>query len=530
MSLPGRPKGEYRSAQHEGTPVMQRAAVPLWRQLHVRVALIAVAALVLLSAALLVIARHYAALSSLEATQRMNLGIARYIVDHQDGTLIDAQGRADRTRMKALALHVMMINPSVEVYLLDREGRVLAHALEGLQGPDPVGRTVDLAPAQALLNTPIDALRFPVLGDDPRRPGARNIISAAPIAAADVPPGVPGAMSGYLYVVLNGQALQGVTASLANSDAQREMLIGLLLATAVAALLLVLVLRKLTRPLRELTLQVQAFRPDAQRGSGAAPGGEIEQLAQATQAMRERIDEDFARLDEANRLRRELVSNISHDLRSPLASIQGYVETVLLRGDQLDAATRAQHLRTALRHANQLGRRVADLFELSKLDAGRVEPQCEVFCMAELLQDVVQSYQLAAQQRGVKLALAAGSHAQAKVQADIALIERVLQNLIDNALRHTPQDGDVTVALDAAAAQIQVSVTDSGSGIAREHLPHIFERYWQASDATGTHPGASAGLGLAIVKRILDLHGSVVRVRSELARGTRIEFGLPQAG
>jgi signal transduction histidine kinase len=130
----------------------------------------------------------------------------------------------------------------------------------------------------------------------------------------------------------------------------------------------------------------------------------------------------------------------------------------------------------------------------------------------------------------VKLALAAGSHAQAKVRADIALIERVLQNLIDNALRHTPQHGDVTVALDAAASQIQVSVTDSGSGIAREHLPHIFERYWRASDDTGTHPGASAGLGLAIVKRILDLHGSVVRVRSELARGTRIEFGLPQAG
>jgi signal transduction histidine kinase len=507
---------------------MRRAGgLPLWRRLHVRVALIVVPVLLLLSAALLLMARHYAGLSALEATQRMNLGLARYIVEHQDGSLIDERGSADRSRMKALALHVMTINPSVEVYLLDRQGRVLAHALEGLQGPDPVGRTVDLAPARHLLDTPVDALRFPVLGDDPRRPGARNIISAAPIAAADA---LPGEMSGYLYVVLNGQALQGVTASLANSDAQREVLVGLLLATGAAAMLLVLSLYKLTRPLRQLIVQLQAFRPDALAGTAAAEGDEIEQLARATRAMRERIDEGFARLDEADRLRRELVSNISHDLRSPLASIQGYVETVLLRGDQLDEAGRAQHLRTALRHAAQLDRRVADLFELSKLDAGRVEPQYEVFCMAELLQDVVQSYQLAAQQRGVRLALAAGSHAQAKVRADIALMERVLQNLIDNALRHTPQDGDVTVALDAAASQIQVSVTDSGSGIAREHLPHIFERYWRASGDTGTHPGASAGLGLAIVKRILDLHGSVVRVRSELARGTRIEFGLPQAG
>jgi signal transduction histidine kinase len=194
------------------------------------------------------------------------------------------------------------------------------------------------------------------------------------------------------------------------------------------------------------------------------------------------------------------------------------VETVLLRGDQLDVHARAHHLRTALRHVELLGKRIADLFELSKLDV-----------LAELLQDVVQNYQLAAQQRGVRLSLAAGSHMKARVSADIALIERVLQNLIDNALRCTAAGGDVTVALNAKGSQLEISVSDTGRGIAQEHLPHIFERFWRATDPQEIDAGTSSGLGLAIVKRILDLHGSVVRVHSELMRGTRIEFALPQA-
>jgi signal transduction histidine kinase len=143
----------------------------------------------------------------------------------------------------------------------------------------------------------------------------------------------------------------------------------------------------------------------------------------------------------------------------------------------------------------------------------------------------VQNYRLAAQQRGVLLSLAAGSHMQAKVLADIAMIERVLQNLIDNALRYTAAGGTVLLAIENRGAFMQISVSDTGRGIENRHLPHIFERYWRATtDAEDAGTSTSSGLGLAIVKRILDLHGSVVRVHSELKRGTRFEFLLPQAG
>jgi signal transduction histidine kinase len=505
---------------------MKRARQPprrrVWRRLHVRAALMAAPLLLGLGAAMYFLLQHYSAQTSLEAGQRMNLGLARYVVEHQPPGLISADGQPDRIRMKELALHVMMINPSVEVYLLDANGRVLAHALDGLRGPDPVGVQVDLAPVRRLLNATNDATALlPVLGTDPRTPARANTFSVSAVSQ-------PGGM-GYLYIVLNGSMAQSVSASLANSDALRAMAIGAALASLLTAAVLLIAWQQLTRPLRRLADELQSFREETCVHAYSEPGDEIGVLRSAVHTMRQRIAQQFQRLEDGDRQRRELVSNISHDLRTPLSSIQGYVETALVRGDALDAQARATHLRTALRHVELLGKRIADLFELSKLDAGRVEPRQEVFCLAELLQDVVQNYRLAAQQRGVALSLSAGSHMQAKVLADIAMIERVLQNLIDNALRYTASGGAVALAIENRGAFMQISVSDTGRGIETRHLPHIFERYWRATDAEESGASISSGLGLAIVKRILDLHGSVVRVRSEFMRGTRFEFLLPQA-
>ena len=495
----------------------------MWRRLHVRAALIAAPLLLALGVTMYFMLHHYSAQTALEAGQRMNLGLARYVVDHQPPGLIGADGQPDRARMKELGLHVMMINPSVEVYLLDPRGRVLAHAREGLQGPDPVGALVDLLPVRRLLEDMRDsAPRLPVLGTDPRNADYANTFSVATLASTTGP-------AGYLYIVLNGSMAQRVSANLSNSHALQAMAIGVVAATVLAATVLLIAWQQLTRPLRRLTDELRSFRDEAVALGGSEPGDEIGVLRHTVHAMQARIAQQFQRLEDGDRQRCELVSNISHDLRTPLSSIHGYVETVLLCGETLDPAARANHLRTALRHVDLLGKRINDLFELSKLDAGRLEPRQEVFCLAELLQDVVQNYRLAAQHRGVQLSLAAGSHTKAKVLADIAMIERVLQNLIDNALRYTGARGAVTLAIETHGAFMEISVSDTGRGIETAHLPHIFERYWRATDADESAAGANSGLGLAIVKRILDLHGSVVRVHSEFTRGTRFEFLLPRA-
>ena len=286
-------------------------------------------------------------------------------------------------------------------------------------------------------------------------------------------------MGGYLYVVLQGRMQQSVQATLGNSSALRTAAAGIAVVVIGAALVMALALTRLTRPLRLLTEEAEGFRGEDDRAGTPGRGGEIERLGQATTSMRARIAEQFRRLEDSDRMCRELIGNTSHDLHTPRASVQGYLETVPLGGDTLDAAGREQHLQTALSHARKLDRRITELFELSKLDAGRVQPRVEVFCLAELLQDVVQDYRLQAQQCGVTIALDAGSHAQARVRADIALIERVLQNLVDNALRHTGAGGRVCLAIEAAHPQ-QLMLTISAKPSRAMRLRAVPASVWRS--------------------------------------------------
>jgi signal transduction histidine kinase len=314
----------------------------------------------------------------------------------------------------------------------------------------------------------------------------------------------------------------------------RQLAGGGFAATLLTAAVLVLAMVRLTRPLRRLAQDMDAFRRDELSG-GEPPAGsdEIAVLRHAAAAMRARIEEQFRRLEQTDRMRRELISNISHDLHTPLARIQGYAETLLIRDAQLDDETRRRHLQTVLQQCRSLNKRIGELFELSKLEAAQEPLRCEPFVLAELIQDVVQGAQLDAQRRGVRLAMAPpGELATALVLADIALIERVLQNLIDNALKYTPRGGAVTVQAVAQDNRLRVVVSDTGAGIAPDDLPFVFERYFRAhapgpADA-GEEPDGT-GLGLAIVKRILDLHGSPVQVRSTPRQGTSFEFALPLA-
>ena len=501
-----------------------RPPVPVWRRLHVRAAALTAPLMLLLGVCMYLLLQHFSAQNALEASQRMNLGLAQYVAQQQDPGLLDAQGHPRADRVQELAMHVMKINPAVEVYFLDLDGRVLAHALEGLLDTDPIGASVDLRPVRQLLDaTNGDALRLPVKGSNPLSPGQDTVFSVAPLLTPD------GRVGSYLYMILNSRLAQAEAANLVNSGTLQAMAVAAAAVSALAALVLWLAWHHLTRPLRRLTDALCAFRPQGSPMAVVEHGDEIEVLHRSVRDMQDRIVDQFRQLEDSDRQRRELVSNISHDLRTPLSNVRGYVETVMLRGDGIDVESRTRHLRTALRHADLLGKRIADLFELSKLDADRSAPQREVFCLAELLQDVVQNYQLAAEERGVKLAFSAGSHGKARVLADIAMIERVLQNLVDNALRHTQTGGSVCLALENHGSYMEISVSDTGKGISSEHLPHIFERYWRAADPEEGAAGTSSGLGLAIVKRILDLHGSAVRVHSEPMRGTRFGFLLPQA-
>jgi len=165
------------------------------------------------------------------------------------------------------------------------------------------------------------------------------------------------------------------------------------------------------------------------------------------------------------------------------------------------------------------------LFELSKLESGAVVPQREEFSLSELLQDVALRFRLRAQQAGIELR-AQFDPAGPRAYGDIALIERVLENLLDNALRHTPTGGRVSLEMLPDGKRVRVAVADTGSGIAVGDLPRVFDRFYRGR---GQARGARSGLGLAIVRRIVELHGQTVSLTSTPGVGTCVEFGLPIA-
>jgi hypothetical protein len=258
--------------------------------------------------------------------------------------------------------------------------------------------------------------------------------------------------------------------------------------------------------------------------------------AAQAEALARRVADLEQQLSRATRQRAEMLEKISHDLRTPLASMQGYLELLLLRGPQLDPVEADNYLQTAARHSQRLAQRVADLFELVRLESDTVVVQREPFALAELAHDVVQRFAAAAARAEVALRVEGLEAAQSGalfVHAEVRLVERLLANLVDNALRHTPGGGQVCVRIDpgnaaADAAPVSVSVVDSGTGIAGAELAGLFERHENAA-RVGDTGSSRPGLGLAIARRIAALHGSTLDVRSQPGAGTCVSFTLPRA-
>ena len=285
----------------------------------------------------------------------------------------------------------------------------------------------------------------------------------------------------------------------------------------------------LTRRLRRLLLAVDAFRASnfaqpAELTWARIGGDEIDDLAIAIEQLQQRIVEQLRRLESVDAQRRELLANVSHDLRTPLASVRGYIDTVLIRGDTLPAAEQRAYLETAARQSERLGHLIGNLFDLTKLEARDVEFKPEPFQPAELAYDVVQKFALRATERGVTIEPVV-EPGLPLVDADIRLIERVLDNLIENAMHHVERGGRVSIEVARAEGGATVRVVDSGTGIAPEDLPNIFERFYRADRSDRRHDGA--GLGLAIVRRILQLHRTDLAVASRLGEGTTFSFVLP---
>ena len=281
----------------------------------------------------------------------------------------------------------------------------------------------------------------------------------------------------------------------------------------------------MTRPLRRLAARMQDFRQEDSGDEPVSTGGdEVRLLERTFDRMARRIDHQMEDIERMALARRELIANVSHDLRTPIASLRGYLDTLALKNGALSKEERDEYLQIAVRQSERLGKLVQELFELTKLDAREIEPKLERFKLAELVQDNVQRFQLRAMEKGVRLR-ADFDPDLPPVRADIGLMERALENLIDNALRFTPAGGSVSLELREDPNRLEVRVIDTGCGIFADDLPHIFDRHWRSRSGSAT-VSEGAGLGLAITRRILELHDTGLEISSAPGVGTTASFFL----
>lgn len=242
--------------------------------------------------------------------------------------------------------------------------------------------------------------------------------------------------------------------------------------------------------------------------------------------MATRISEQIQTIQRKDRQRRDMVAAVSHDLRTPLTSLRGYLDLLERKLDKLAEADRLRYVSVAARQCRKLCRLSDELFQLAKLECDEVQANVEPFPLLDLVQDVVQKFELIAQQCGVSLRAQVQPGAE-QVRADIGLIERVLVNLLDNALRHTQQGGEVHIRADREGARVSVRVSDTGEGIAPDLLARLFDRDFLATRRDPARPWG--GLGLAIARRILRLHDTDIQVQSAHGRGAEFRFYLPLA-
>src|SRR5437773_1969306 len=305
-----------------------------------------------------------------------------------------------------------------------------------------------------------------------------------------------------------------------SSDEQVEREFGVLLIVVLAgsilasALIAIMVTRHGLRPLGEMTRSLERIGP-THLNERVAPAGwprELQPFAIAFDEMLKRLDDSFTRLSQFS-------ADLAHELRTPIANMLGEAQVALSR-DRSSAEYR-ETIESAIGECERLSGTVDNLLFVARADAAREPVERKRFDARAAVEKIAAFYQTIAEDHHVAISCSG----EGQISADPALFERAVGNLVDNALRFTPENGSIEIALADGPTDFEVAVSDNGSGIAPEHLPRVFDRFYRAEPSRGSD---GAGLGLALVKSIVDLHGGTARIQSEIDRGTTVSLTFPK--
>lgn len=488
--------------------------------LYRRLALVLLTVLLILGAVLFSVYDNATQQLQQETAQKLHLHLAQYMVDEVE---LYPGDELNRENVKAAFNKVMHLDPGTELYVISTDGKVLEY-----KAPHEkiINKTISLQPIKTFLGNEDFTL---TLGDDPRS-NKQKAFSAAPIFDKT------GELLAYLYIIIQGEVYDDA-ASLINANKTWWISLSIIAAALLFLLITTLLLfYQLTRPLVRLNKEVAAFEQsgfqqlltstDPLPNPNSKSNDELQALRGSFYRMGTKIVDQITYLKKHDQMRREFLAHVSHDLRTPLAGMRAYLETLQLKGDELSEADRNDFLEKALLTNHKLTGMIDEVFELARLEHGQVAVNPELIRISDLLSDMYASLSGLANNKGVKLAVEMEDEST-NVFADVARLDRVLQNLVGNAILYTPAGGTVTIQVsNEANLQVKLAIQDTGQGIAAADLPYVFEPYFRATNgAQAYHEGK--GLGLAIASKLLALHESELTVSSELGKGARFEFLLP---
>lgn len=250
---------------------------------------------------------------------------------------------------------------------------------------------------------------------------------------------------------------------------------------------------------------------------------ELRQVSKLTNQIVGNLKDDIAKLEKLERVRSEFLANVSHELRTPIFSIQGFIET-LIDGAIEDPKVNREFLQKAYEHSERLNTLLNDLIEISRIESGEMRMSFRYFNISEFLKNVAEEMRPKAEKKALKLNVAVESD-EMLVLGDKERLRQVLSNLIDNSTKYTDAGGAIEVGFSELPNSVRVYVKDNGSGIGKEHLGRIFERFYRVDKDRSRSVGGT-GLGLAIVKHIIEAHNSKIEVKSEPGKGSEFSFTL----
>jgi len=468
----------------------------------------------LMGASYMLITSYFANKHNQETTQRLNADVAHHVIAEkfQNASPFLEDGSVNKELFGDLMHDMMAVNQGIEVYLLDNSGAILYSVVLDPNDKDAI-KSVSLPPINTFIENKGEAF---VLGDDPRNPGEQKIFSAAPYSVKG--------HEGYIYIILAGKKFQEVSSTLMGQYFARLGLGATLLTTLFSALIGLLAIWFLTKNLRLITGTVRKFQEgDLDARIENPEKSDIGVFAQSFNEMADTIVGNMDKMKSVDSLRRELIANVSHDLRTPLAILKGYVETLQMKKDTLSESEKEEYLQITHDNIDKLSKLINQLFEYSKLEAEQVTPVKEPFSITELSHDLIAKFKVLADKKQIELQMEKPRE-NSMVFADVSLVECALQNLIENAIKYTEPNGKVTLSIRRKDKNVEINITDTGTGIPVNEQPFIFDRYKQVNKSAKKQ---GSGLGLAIVKKIMELHDTTITVLSKPKEGSSFIFNLP---